>query len=438
MKATRTAAWNGLARCRRIGKSNVLSKFLSEKNERSSDGTETLLSVSAYTGVSPRSEVMVEGDHLSRAESLEGYKVCYPNDLVMNIMLAWNRGLGFSNHEGIVSPAYSVFRVVDGSSPSFLNYLVRSDETTLYYKAFSAGVIDSRLRLYPDVFSRLYMALPPTLEQLTIAAFLDRETAKIDSLIAEQQRLIGLLKEKRQAVISHAVTKGINPDALMKDTGIAWLGEVPKHWEVKRLGILSALIQTGPFGSQLHSGDYVADETPVINPSNIQDGQIVPDWSNTVGWGIVERLIQHKLLLGDIIFGRRGEMGRCAKVSDIEAGWLCGTGCLNVRLNDSAVSEFVSIYLRTEYVRELLKLESVGSTMDNLNTEILSRIHVPVPPLKEQLAIVAFLDCETTKLDTLTTEAQRAIELLKERRSALISAAVTGKIDVRTFTLSSS
>ena len=89
-------------------------------------------------------------------------------------------------------------------------------------------------------------------------------------------------------------------------------------------------------------------------------------------------------------------------------------------------------------MRELLKLESVGSTMDNLNTEILSRIHVPVPPLKEQLAIVAFLDCETTKLDTLTTEAQRAIELLKERRSALISAAVTGKIDVRTFTLSSS
>ena len=241
------------------------------------------------------------------------------------------------------------------------------------------------------------LPLPPPNRTIHYAAFLDRETAKIDALIAEQQRLIELLKEKRQAVISHAVTKGLNPDAPMKDSGIEWLGEVPEHWEVKRLGILSALIQTGPFGSQLHSGDYVADETPVINPSNIQDGQIVPDWSNTVGWGIVERLIQHKLLLGDIIFGRRGEMGRCAKVSDIEAGWLCGTGCLNVRLNDSAVSEFVSIYLRTEYVRELLKLESVGSTMDNLNTEILSRIHVPVPPLKEQLAIVAFLDCETTK-----------------------------------------
>lgn len=322
------------------------------------------------------------------------------------------------------------------SKPAFFEYSLKSPIVQAQIENFCTANTQKNISM--DDIPKLVLTRPPLVEQISIANFLDRETAKIDSLIVEQQRLIELLKEKRQAVISHAVTKGLNPDALMKDTGIAWLGEVPKHWEVKRLGILSALIQTGPFGSQLHSGDYVADETPVINPSNIQDGQIVPDWSNTVGWGIVERLIQHKLLLGDIIFGRRGEMGRCAKVSDIEAGWLCGTGCLNVRLNDSAVSEFVSIYLRTEYVRELLKLESVGSTMDNLNTEILSRIHVPVPPLKEQLAIVAFLDCETTKLDTLTTEAQRAIELLKERRSALISAAVTGKIDVRTFTLSSS
>ena len=243
--------------------------------------------------------------------------------------------------------------------------------------------------------------------------------------------MIAPLKEKRQAVISHAVTKGLNDDAPMKDSGIAWLGEVPAHWKIKRLGILSTVIQTGPFGSQLHSEDYVEDETPVINPSNILDGQIIADWSNTVGEEIVERSSQHKLVPGDIIFGRRGEMGRCAKVSEIEAGWLCGTGCLNVRLNGLAISEFVSIYLRTPYVRELLKLESVGSTMDNLNTQILSRIPVPVPPLHEQSDIVSFIELEATKLENLTTEAQRAIDLLKERHSALISAGVTGKIDVR-------
>ncbi len=124
-------------------------------------------------------------------------------------------------------------------------------------------------------------------------------------------------------------------------------------------------------------------------------------------------------------------MGRCARVSDKETGWLCGTGSLNVRLNRCMASEFVSIYLGTAYVREFLRLESVGSTMDNLNTAILSRVLVPVPPVDEQTTIAAFVERETTKLDALTAEAERAIALLQERRTALISAAVTGKIDVR-------
>lgn len=287
------------------------------------------------------------------------------------------------------------------------------------------------LELSGDELGAFNVGVPPSAEQQTIAAFLDRETGKIDALVAEQQRLVELLAEKRQAVISHAVTKGLNPNAPMKKSGIEWLGEVPKHWIIAPLGYLAATIQTGPFGSQLHSADYVEGETPVINPSNIQDGKLVADWSCTVTQEIVARLAQHKLKVGDIVFGRRGEMGRCAMVTENEIDWLCGTGGLNVRLSNRAMPEFVSIYLGTSYVRELLKLESVGSTMDNLNTQILSRVSVPLPPLDEQQAIVTFLDNEIAKFDTLTTEANRAISLLQERRSALISAAVTGKIDVR-------
>ena len=203
-----------------------------ERGERSITGQEELLSVSEYYGVKPRAMTLDEGDHLSRAESLEGYKVCYDGDLVMNIMLAWKRGLGFSWQKGIVSPAYSVFSVIDGSDPQFLHFLLRANESIRYFKAYSSGVIDSRLRLYPESFGRLYVAMPPHDEQQKIAAFLDHETAKIDALIAEQQRLIELLKEKRQAVISHAVTKGLNPNAPMKDSGVEWLGEVPEHWGV--------------------------------------------------------------------------------------------------------------------------------------------------------------------------------------------------------------
>lgn len=272
--------------------------------------------------------------------------------------------------------------------------------------------------------------LPPPEEQTVISTFLDRETAKIDGLIAEQEKLIALLAEKRQATISHAVTKGLNPDAPMKDSGAAWLGKVAEHWNVAPLGIICSLIQTGPFGSQLHAEDYVEDGTPVVNPSNLIDGQIVPDWKCSVAAEMVNTLPQHVLRIGDIVFGRRGEMGRCALVKPENAGWLCGTGSLNLRLK-TGNPRFVVTYLGTPMVRELLKLESVGSTMDNLNASILSRVRVPLPPEAEQEEIAAFLDSESSRLDALTAEATRGIALLKERRSALISAAVTGKIDVR-------
>ena len=282
------------------------------------------------------------------------------------------------------------------------------------------------------VIESLHVALPSCPEQSAIAAFLDRQTAKIDALVAEQEKLIALLKEKRQAVISHAVTKGLDPTVPMKDSGIEWLGEVPAHWEVRPLGVLSSAVQTGPFGSQLHANDYIDDVIPVINPSNIQNGVLIPDLGCTVSEDVAEQLSNHKLIPGDIIFGRRGEMGRCAVVTEKEAGWLCGTGCLNVRLvKDQVCPTFVATFLRTPLVRDWLLLESVGSTMDNLNAAILSRLRVPLPPMNEQGAIVTYLSQAISKLDSLTAEAQRAITLLKEHRAALISAAVTGKIDVR-------
>ncbi len=284
----------------------------------------------------------------------------------------------------------------------------------------------------PDDFVRDFaIALPPVDEQVVINAFLDRETAKIDALVAEQEQLITLLKEKRQAVISHAVTKGLDPSVPMKDSGVEWLGEVPAHWSVQPLGTLTRAIQTGPFGSQLHSNEYVDDATPVINPSNIIDGQLCPEPSATVTDEVVERLAHHKLIAGDIVVGRRGEMGRCAVVMQPQAGWLCGTGCLKIQLNSTALPEFVWRYLSTETIKQYLSLQSVGSTMENLNTQILARVPVPVPSATEQAAICEAVSAQLKALAALESEAIAGVRLLQERRSALISAAVTGQIDVR-------
>ncbi len=392
-----------------------------------------VLSVSIHDGVSDRELRDDEVDRkVTRSEDRSKYKKVVPGDLVYNMMRAWQGGFGTVSVFGMVSPAYVVARPIAKFVTIFVECLLRTPSAVEEMRRHSQGVTDFRLRLYWEEFKTLRLSLPSLQEQSIISAFLDRQTAKIDALVAEQEKLIALLKEKRQAVISHAVTKGLDPTVPMKDSGIEWLGEVPAHWEVRPLGVLSSAVQTGPFGSQLHANDYIDDVIPVINPSNIQNGVLIPDLGCTVSEDVAEQLSNHKLIPGDIIFGRRGEMGRCAVVTEKEAGWLCGTGCLNVRLvKDQVCPTFVATFLRTPLVRDWLLLESVGSTMDNLNAAILSRLRVPLPPMNEQGAIVTYLSQAISKLDSLTAEAQRAITLLKEHRAALISAAVTGKIDVR-------
>lgn len=400
-----------------------------EREERSEAGQETLLSVSAYTGVSPRSEIVDDGDYLSRAESLEGYKVCYPNDLVMNIMLAWNRGLGFSAHHGIVSPAYSVFVPQEGNLPRFLDYMVRSDQVILYYKAFSSGVIDSRLRLYPDTFGSLYCMLPPLSEQTTIAAFLDRETAKIDALIAEQERLIALLAEKRQATISHTVTKGLDPKAPMKDSGVAWLGQVPAHWDMKRVKDCGCdVVDCKNRTPEPHDdGDYF-----VVRTSCVKDGQFNPvpgyrtDEANFIEW-----TAKGRPRAGDVLFTREAPTGEACLAPE-ELDFCLGQRMMYIRpLKEVLLSEFLLYSIYGGLARERISEKSKGSTVGHLRVGEVGELPLLLPPLDEQQVLVQFLAEELSKLQILAATAERAIALMKERRSALIAAAVTGQIDVR-------
>lgn len=271
-------------------------------------------------------------------------------------------------------------------------------------------------------------------EQTQIANFLDHETAKIDKLIEKQQQLIRLLEEKRQAVISHAVTKGLNPNAPMKDSGIEWLGQVPAHWAASQLKFQTRILQTGPFGSQLHSEDYVNSGIPLINPAHIVKGALVPDPDCTVDRETQNRLARHKLLENDLILARRGELGRCAVVKKHQEGWLCGTGSLKASLKETLVSEYAYILISSENVKTELSLESKGSTMENLNTETLGKIRLPIPPILEQVEILDYIEKVEQQFRRLENLAFRQVTLLQERRTALISAAVTGKIDVRNWT----
>lgn len=253
--------------------------------------------------------------------------------------------------------------------------------------------------------------VPPLAEQRAIADYLDCETARIDTLIAEQQRLIEMLLERRGAVLESEVAQ--------------------LDWSAP-LGAVTSLIQTGPFGSQLKSDEYEDGGVPVINPSHLVGGEIMPDPRVAVGEAKASDLSRHALDIGDVVVARRGELGRCAVVDAKSAGFLCGTGSALIRPDAARlVPHFLALVFGSRRNKDALALASVGSTMDNLNADIVSALRIPAPPIDEQRRIVSYLDEQTAKIDTLIAETERFIELSQERRAALITAAVTGQVDVR-------
>ena len=270
---------------------------------------------------------------------------------------------------------------------------------------------------------------PPLPEQTQIAAFLDRETAKIDALVAEQRRLMALLKEKRQAVISHAVTRGLNPDAPMKPSGIEWLGDVPAHWEVRRVKSVSTFTTSGPRGWS----ENVGEEGSLFVQSGDLNQTLGVEFttSKRVNVGNDAEAARTLLSDGDVVIcitgAKTGNVAVCLSIP--EAAYINQHLCL-IRPNQDVLSVFLGVLLKCNLGQTYFDFSQYG-LKQGLSLEDVREAPVLVPPLGEQSAIVSYVGAESAKSDTLTTEAQRAIDLLQERRTALISAAVTGQIDVR-------
>ena len=295
----------------------------------------------------------------------------------------------------------------------------------------SLGLGTTFVELSTYALKNLRLSMPSLSHQHRIADYLDEQTAKIDRLMALRRRQMELLKEQRASVIQQAVTRGLNPNAPMKDSGIPWLREIPAHWSVISLGRLATLLQTGPFGSQLHAHEYIEGGVPIINPSHMAEGLIRHDSKCTVDEETAKRLERHFLQVGDIVFARRGEIGRCALVRNHEEGWLCGTGSMLMRPDTRIlVSAYLVMLFQLKNLKESLTLQSVGSTMDNLNTGILAGMILPLPPRKEQCDILEFIENNQAKTDNLIASYARQLTILAEYRSALIHECVTGQRQV--------
>ena len=315
----------------------------------------------------------------------------------------------------------------------FLGYACHAEGFVSEVIARSVGV--SYPAINASELARLPIPLPTAPEQTAIATFLDQETAKIDALVAEQEKLIALLQEKRQAVISHAVTKGLDPSVTMKDSGVEWLGEVSVHWEVCALRRVIAAIEQG-WSPECYAREAEEQEWGVLKAGCLNGGNFRPSENKALPPELPPEEA-YEVRVGDVLMSRASGspelVGSTALVKATRERLMLSDKIFRLKLKEFVNAAFFVAALNSRPLRiQIENALSGGNGMaNNLPQSSLLTFAMAVPPLAEQATITVFLEQETAKLDTLTAEARSAITLLQERRTALISAAVTGQIDVR-------
>ena len=274
------------------------------------------------------------------------------------------------------------------------------------------------------------MPFPASSEQRAIADFLDRETAKFDALVARKERLIELLQEKRTALITRAVTRGLDPHVPMKDSGVEWLDEIPAHWEMKRLWHLTPPERKIMYGIVLPGPD-VADGVPIVKGGDVTASRLKLEALNKTTFEIDSRYIRSRLAGGDLVYAIRGSIGEVEMVPDELDGANLTQDAARVAYTPTTHGNWLMYALRSKAVFSQLEAGALGATIKGINIRDLERALILVPPYREQQRIASFLDAQTARLNDLRSKIRQAIDHLKEFRTALISAAVTGKIDVR-------
>ncbi|MBL8281977.1 MAG: restriction endonuclease subunit S [Acinetobacter junii] len=382
-------------------------------------------SVSAVDGIS-KIETMIFKDAPSRAR-----RIVRDGDVIVSTVRTYLEAIAPINNPPenlIVSTGFAVIRPNQYLYKSFASYCLRAKGFIKEVVARSVGVS------YPAINSSdLVNITIPSIEyaeQVKIANFLDHETAKIDHLIEKQQQLIELLKEKRQAVISHAVTKGLNPNVKMKDSGVEWLGEVPEHWDVIAISKVTQKITNGYVGP---TRDILVEEgIPYVQATHIKKGKVNFDnayfvrekWSNDHAKSILKK--------DDVLIVQTGAgTGDVGLVSESEEGFNCHALIILQPKKQQLSGSYLAYCLQSDYGYATLYSIRTGGMHPHLNCGEVQFVKISVPPLDEQVAISKFIEKNIQDFDQLIEKAKLAIQLMQERRTALISAAVTGKIDVR-------
>lgn len=388
-----------------------------------------LLSVSQYRGVVPRAELA--GD-VGRAADLTNYKTCRAGDIVLNRMSAYNGAVGLAHQPGLVSPDYLVLRPQRQMVGRYMAYLIRSHwfigEMTSRVKGI--GSVDSGAVRTPRIglpeLGGIVVDVPESNEQRAIADYLDGETAQIDAFIAKNKELINLLTERRASVIGAAVTRGLDERVELSMESPDWIGPVPAAWSVQPIKSAYSVV----VGKMLNESKSEGDPVPYVRAANIQpDGLDLSDVKEMKATAADRRALS--LRSGDVVFVEGGGgYGRSDYLTQDLPGWVFQNHVIRLRSRPGHDGRFLNYWL--QHVRRLGHYEALSAfaTIPNVSGDKLGRIEMPAPPLWEQREIVKHIEEATSRIDAAVAVAQRSVELARERRAALISAAVTGKIDV--------
>lgn len=362
---------------------------------------------------------------------IEKYIVVKPNDIVIN-GLNLNYDLlslrvGLVKEEGIITSAYIVIRPKDGYNPAYLNYAFKGWDSRKLFHGMGTGV---RITLSWKELKNYSIPIPPIEEQEAIVAYLDKVTADIDKAIAAKERIISALEERRKIIITHAVTHGINPDAPMKDSGIDWLGEIPAHWEVIKLGALGSTIN-----GVSNDSSYFGTGSPFVSYSDVYKNYSLPSSVSGLANSTPQEQKIYSVQSGDVFFTRTSEtaeeIGFSSVCIDTIPNAVFAGFLIRFRPQRNVLfPQYSKYYFRASVHRSYFVKEMNLVIRASLNQKLLRGLPVLLPPKEEQIIIAEHLDIEVGNINRLIKIAERQIELLRERKNIIINETVTGKVKV--------
>lgn len=401
-----------------------LGSYFNERKSKVSDKDYAPLSVTK-NGILPQLE------NVAKSNDSDNRKQVCAGDFVINSRSDRKGSSGVSLLEGSVSLINIVLQPRKSIYSPFCNYLLKSNAFIEEYYRNGRGIVADLWTTRYDEMKSIKLAMPSLSEQTAMVAYLDRITAQIDKAIAQQQRMIDLLNERKQIIIQHAVTKGLDPNAEMVDSGVEWIGTIPKHWETIRLNYCS-WIRARLGGKGLKADEYVSNGYPFLSAFNIVNNKMSWEKLNYINKFRFDESPEIKLQEGDILLVKDGAgIGKCARVDNLPYGEATANGSLAfITPNDKVFYKYLHYFIVSDSFGKYKELLITGMGGPHLTQGEIKKMRIPVPPIKEQVEISKYLDHHIDQIDDSIKIVEQRIILLRERKQIIINEVVTGKVKV--------